>query len=99
MAFLDWTNGSFSGQFVHTVGPKSQLVLKIQRQEQTSLIQELEGVFLRSEGELRLVLSDQWVLYWKQRESGSRALVAHPEANLWVGTIALDPQDGTRFLL
>ena len=48
--------------------------------------------------ELRLSLPEGWTLFWKRREEGSLALMAHPEANEWVGTLALDLDFGIQML-
>ena len=31
-----------------------------------------------------------WVLYWKLKDTDSRAIMAHPESTEWVGTLALE---------
>ena len=48
--------------------------------------------------ELRLSLPHGWTLFWKRREEGSLALMAHPEAEEWVGTLALDMDFGIQIL-
>ena len=48
----------------------------------------LERVLTVQEAELRLELPGQWTLYWKARSGSSRVLLAHPEADQWVGTVA-----------
>ncbi len=49
---------------------------------------ELERVLRVQEAELRLELPGKWTLYWKARSGSSRVLLAHPEADQWVGTVA-----------
>jgi hypothetical protein len=41
--------------------------------------------------ELRVDLPGDWTLFWKAREGESRMLVAHPESEQWVATLALSP--------
>lgn len=41
--------------------------------------------------ELRVDLPGDWALFWKIRAGESRMLVAHPEAEQWVATLALSP--------
>ena len=43
--------------------------------------------------ELRHVVSREWTLFWKVREGESRSLLAHPELDQWVGTLALTSDD------
>lgn len=72
------------------------LELELQGAQLEELVQELEAVFKLSTSdnlsqELRLKLSDPWTLFWKMREGENRILVAHPETETWVGTLALEP--------
>lgn len=49
--------------------------------------------------ELRLVLPAGWTLFFKRQISGSsRMMVAHPEPELWVGTVLLAPSHGLQIL-
>jgi len=43
--------------------------------------------------ELRHTLTAQWTLFWKLREGESRLLLAHPESEHWVATLALTSAD------
>src|SRR4051794_29099476 len=69
---------------------KSLLVLKIQSVDLPVFIQNLEQVYCHQEGELRLELPQNWVLYWKTKENASRVLLAHPQPERWVATFALE---------
>jgi len=42
--------------------------------------------------------SKTWTLYWKSRESDDRALLAHPEVEAWVATLALTAPTGMRLV-
>lgn len=44
--------------------------------------------------ELRLDLPRNWIVFWKKREGESRLLLAHPQADEWVATVALTAEDG-----
>lgn len=99
MPFLDWSVLNEHEELVRLEvktlsAEKSQLKVIIQKEKAQSLISQLifqlEETFLHQAGELRWSLSGQWVLFWKLREEGNRALLAHPKAQEWVGTIALE---------
>jgi len=49
------------------------------------LIRQVRG----KSNEVRQDFPGGWTLYWKWRSSESRFLVAHPETQQWVGTLAL----------
>lgn len=99
MPYLNWE----SSRVPHTLHSASAvgsaipvLELELQGAQLEELVQELEAVFKLSTSdnlsqELRLKLSDPWTLFWKMREGENRILVAHPETETWVGTLALEP--------
>ncbi len=62
------------------------------------LIPHLEEIFLRAGGELRVGLPDEWAIFWKMNESGSRLLIAHPDERKWVATLALDQEHASLLL-
>ncbi len=102
--YLDWKNQNLSLEIVPHKRFKTQLTIKIKAEAPEILdtfCDALKGVYLELEGdggELRLELPHRWDLFWKLRESGSRALLAHPESEQWVGTLALDGDFGRRLL-
>src|SRR3954463_4939198 len=51
------------------------------------LLPSLKGTFEEGGGELRVDLPQEWSLFWKLREGESRALIAHPAKDQWVGTL------------
>lgn len=74
-------------------GPRSgrdQFRLQITWDAVQSLIPHLEEVYLKEENELRVSLPNEWVLFFKKRESENRALLAHPQPGVWVTTVALE---------
>jgi len=99
MALIDWSKVDTGIEVSHLKSSRNQLVIKLKRQELLELVNELEELYLSGAGELRLIVSHEWVLFWKERESGNRALQAHPEENQWVGTVALEKKDAQIFLL
>jgi hypothetical protein len=72
--------------------------------ERDELLAQLAGVFARFDEtapfqpELRIDLPQGWALFFKLREGESRLLLAHPEAEVWVATLALDSDHAARFL-
>ena len=44
--------------------------------------------------ELRLDLPRGWIIFWKKREGESRLLLAHPQEDEWVSTVALSADHG-----
>lgn len=64
------------------------LTLRLSADLWGALHTELERVLRVQEAELRLELPGKWTLYWKARSGSSRVLLAHPETDQWVGTVA-----------
>lgn len=98
MSYLNWTDKPIR----QTVEPYSSfqthLKLELKASEILTLSSSLESVFVHQGAELRLELPQSWLLFWKIREEGSRILLAHPEAEHWVATIALSSEFGTKLL-
>lgn len=90
MIRLDWTQSSVAQEFVSPEVLKLTLTLT-QRDE---LVEVLKEIFAQPDGqmihELRLDLPREWVIFWKLREGDSRFLLAHPEPEQWVATLALE---------
>jgi hypothetical protein len=91
MPRLDWTN---SGARANPAWPKEgqaaapRLSLEVAPELLGKLREELAPV-LREGGELRLELPEGWTLFWKRRDGESRVLLAHPETDRWVATLAV----------
>lgn len=99
MPYLDWSSTSgVTLSFDLPVRSRAKLSLNLNLQEIQSLSSELEGLYSRNEKELRVTLPQNWVLFWKSREEGSRTLLAHPQPQDWVGTIALVRDDGLKLI-
>lgn len=72
---------------------EKRLALELKPETQGVLIQALENLIERPSSELRLELPQGWTVFWKLRSGESRMLLAHPDLNTWVGTIALSELD------
>jgi hypothetical protein len=62
------------------------------------LLPKLRETFLEEAGELRLDLPEEWSIFWKKREDDSRLLIAHPQKDQWVATVALTEEYATKVL-
>lgn len=94
MPFLSWVEESVSHESVEVSPGRMRLVLNLSEGHRVTLLKSLEELFYKPGKELRLVVSEEWTLFWKVREEGSRLLVAHPQSQEWVGTVALERQAG-----
>jgi hypothetical protein len=94
MAKLDWSQAKILKQVVPGNRFEWQLNLQMGLSDVQVLGPYLEDVYLRDQGELRVDLGDQWTLFWKKRDFESRSLMAHPNANEWVLTLALTEDFG-----
>lgn len=65
------------------------LRLRLDLNEARELAEWLREINAGEASELRHTISGQWNLFWKKREGESRLLVAHPEHESWVATLAL----------
>jgi len=92
MAYLNWKDSSATLVQVasHSIYG-TQLILRLLPEQLQELIAELQDLYLQGGSELRVRLPQDWIMFWKRRDDGSRCLLAHPEKNDWVGTVALDP--------
>jgi len=98
MPYLDWKDAALHLEVTPHARLKTQLTLSLGGQEVRTLIALLEDIYLGEGGELRLALPENWVLFWKRRDEESRTLVAHPQSQEWVGTIALESDMGRKLL-
>ena len=76
------------------IGPgpseKLRLTLTLDAGLAGELLAQLRELFEAPVGsELRLDLPRNWIVFWKKREGESRLLLAHPQAEEWVSTVAL----------
>lgn len=84
---------------------KTHWTIQLTEAQLETLVSELNQLFEADDpasadpaaaAELRIELPKDWILFCKQRPTneGSRFLVAHPEIEKWVGTLALEPALG-----
>jgi hypothetical protein len=67
---------------------ETELQVTLTEERIFELHEALSGVFQQAEAELRVDFPGNWTLYWKARDGESRMLLAHPEKDEWVGTVA-----------
>jgi hypothetical protein len=96
MATLNWTAAPvrLETDLPDADGRTTRLSLHLGTVGLTELRAALEKVFAAKEPELRLSLPDGWTLFWKCRDGDNRALLAHPDDKIWVGTVALNEELG-----
>ena len=71
---------------------ETQLAMQIGATELAVLKDGLSNLLLSENPErveLRLDLPTKWTLFWKLREGETRMLLAHPEEDSWVATLAM----------
>jgi hypothetical protein len=100
MPYLNWKEREIR-QSVDAAGvadSRSTFNLVLGETERTQLVSFLEEVFLRGGSELRVDLPENWIVFWKSRESESRLLLAHPQRGEFVTTLALEAEHGKRVI-
>jgi|GEM_PF-929910 hypothetical protein len=98
MPLLSWLDVRVSHEQREISPGHVKLILRLSQVQIEALCKELENVYQRQGRELRLVISQEWTLFWKLRVDGSRVLLARPTAQEWVGTVALEQQAGEKLL-
>lgn len=98
MPYLNWKNASIRQEMGPHPRLQSQLTLTLGLSERSELHARLSEVLIAEGGELRLDLPSNWAIFWKSRESESRLLLAHPQTDEWVATVALHPDHGSALL-
>lgn len=93
---MNWKNQDLRKRIEPQRDARSTLSLTLTEPQRAQLLPFLEEIYLRGGSELRVDLPDNWIVFWKSRESESRLLLAHPQQGEWVTTVALDPEHGTR---
>jgi hypothetical protein len=95
MPYLDWSNEPITMSFEEH--PKlARLRVDLSRAQHNELGLELQKVYAEGGFELRVDFPRRWTIFFKAREEDSRLLLAHPEENAWVATVALTPAHGSR---
>jgi len=101
MPYLNWSEKELKLEVLPERDPPQQITglrLGLDERLLEALVLSLEEIFLQEEPELRLSLGRGWTLFWKSRQEGARALLAHPEPDVWVGTIGLEKVQGKRLV-
>ncbi len=98
MSFLNWANANILYEASYPSPRMTLLSLKLAQGELQILQLYLAEVYMDEEREFRMLLSDEWTVFWKRREGENRLLVSHPEAQEWVATIALETDFGKKFI-
>jgi len=98
MPLLNWKSQSVGVVSSPHISREAQLTLELSESLALELASSLEEIFEGRSVELRHMLPGGWTLFWKMREGESRALLAHPEAEEWVATLALMESDGRRLV-
>jgi len=89
MPYFDWK--AISGVSLQVASHEryeTELCLALSVERLGDLHQALVEVLVQAEAELRVDFPGNWTLYWKARDGESRILLAHPEREEWVGTVA-----------
>ena len=103
MPYLNWKTAPVHQDVTHldarSPGQKEFLLeLAMNRDSLNELLSMLEDVFLQGGPEFRLDLPREWIVFWKNRDGESRLLIAHPQPEEWVTTIALEKEHASRLL-
>jgi hypothetical protein len=105
MPYLNWKNAT-SQQLAQDVltaqasgGTREfQLSLKLSGDLVQELIPQLQDIFDQGGPELRVDLPKEWIMFWKSRAGESRVLMAHPQPDEWVSTMALNTTHGKKLI-
>jgi hypothetical protein len=105
MPYLNWKNSTpqqLSQEVLSAQASGSsrefQLSLKLGSELLQELIPVLEDIYDQNGPELRIDLPNEWILFWKLRTGESRLLMAHPQADEWVSTLALNSVHGKKMI-
>lgn len=102
MPYLNWRNAQIE-QEVRTSGESGearefQLSLKLSGELLQELVPQLDEIFEQNGPELRIDLPQEWLMFWKLRTGESRVLMAHPQPDEWVSTMALNAVHGKKLI-
>lgn len=98
MPYLDWSAEAVSAALKTESSSLSLMQLGIPAELWEPWLTELEACLRSDEQELRLELPKGWRLFWKVRADDSRLLLAHPEIDAYVGTLALNKSHADELL-
>ncbi|MGZ3686764.1 MAG: hypothetical protein ACXWPM_13060 [Bdellovibrionota bacterium] len=94
MPYLNWRGAALTQTLIPHPKLQSELKLELDAPARDELAARLEETYAQGAGELRLDLPRNWIIFWKLRESDSRLLLAHPQPDEWVATVALEAAFG-----
>ena len=109
MPYLNWKHQERLKQEIAPLESMLRMTLTIPAAELAPLVSSLREIFEGPVGtELRLDLPRGWIVFWKKRseargseqsfEDESRLLVAHPQDEEWVATVALSAGHGAELV-
>jgi hypothetical protein len=89
MPYFDWkSSGGVALKVVDHERFETELQVTLSEERLNDFHHVLSAVMVQAEAELRIDFPGKWTVYWKARDGESRILLAHPEAEEWVGTVA-----------
>ena len=94
MPYLNFREAKIEGKILPHSDLENQMSLDMSTRNVHDLATRLKAVFEENSGELRVDLPKNWILFWKHREDESRLLLAHPDKDEWVATLALERGHG-----
>ncbi len=96
MPYLNWKERNLTQKI--TSEEPVQLNLELDAASVAELANRLEDTFAEATlgAELRVDLPREWIVFWKLREGESRLLIAHPQPEEWVTTVALELGDSQK---
>jgi hypothetical protein len=96
MPYINWKARDTQKRLDAHEDARSTLSLDLSEEERGLLLPFLDQLFFHAGSELRLDLPNNWIVFWKIRETESRLLLAHPQQGEWVATMALETEHGQR---
>jgi hypothetical protein len=91
MAFLNFTGRSIQIEKLAHPVYKTHLQISVAATERTEIVAQLRELTEKTGSELRVDFPGEVTFFWKLRDEESRLLLAHPEKDVWVATLALTP--------
>jgi hypothetical protein len=93
MAYLNWKNESLVLSQMDASAQGILLKLELKPEQAAPLKELLLEVAQGTSRELRVDLTNGWTVFWKLRaDETNKLLLAHPEVDQWVATVALSQQ-------
>ncbi|MBC7693738.1 MAG: hypothetical protein H7222_18375 [Methylotenera sp.] len=92
MAYLNFTQKPIELKASTHPRYETQLEMKIAKEDLQLIREGLQAILASPKSELRVDLPQKWTIFWKLRETETRQLLAHPETDAWVASLALTPE-------